>query len=443
MHTPIYWIQYMPRIVLKSNCLILLLVLATACQPPQPEADGKKRYVDSRSGDDGNDGLSPAAPWKTLKNVDAATLLPGDSIFFARGSSYSGGARIKASGSEGQPIVFTTYGEGSKPSFTNADYSDLNGNVFQISGSHIVIDGLYFHGTANYTSDVSSSDSRKQDEDKKTLLIGAVYQVTDASHLTVINAEFEDCPIGVYVNGKHNLINRNYFHDCNRFLWAPDWGPIAVVIGNAHNELSYNTCVNYVSTGGNYGADGGFIELDSRFYGGPLHHINIHHNYSEANQGFLEVTNSGRHLVISDNISDDYQQFIFFWSGDSSKIENNTVIRTRPPNASVNVVFTFKDGGFEVRNNIFVVGHGLEVFGSGAYDARNFNQLHESNVYFSADGTSPNPIGAKPGREEVVADPKFTDPKNKNYQPTAPAAQNKGASLPQSHYLPFIQGRQQ
>lgn len=373
-------------------------------------------YISSEKGNDNNNGTSPGSPWATLKNIQNRKFLPGDSILFEKNAHFTGGTLISSSGSAKHPIVFGTYGKGNKPEFTNPDYADLYGNVLRIEGNYIVIDGLHFTKTANYTGKHDEGKADKKEGDKKTLLLGAVYQLTGAHHLTVTNSEFDDCPIAVYVNGQFNRITRNYFHDCNRFLWAPDWGPIAVVIGNAFNEISYNKCTNYLKEGGNFGADGGFIELDSRYYGGPIHDLTIHHNDSRGNEGFMEVTNAGKNLDVSFNVSDDFQQFIFYWSGDSSRIENNTVIRTRPANATVNVVFTFRKKGFIFRNNIFVIADSLKVFGSGAYDAWSFDQLHEHNLYYSIDGSSKDPVGKPLGKGELVADPLFVDYANKDYR---------------------------
>jgi len=372
-------------------------------------------YISSEKGSDGNDGLSPAKCWKTLVPLRDRLFKPGDSILFERNSSFRGGLLVSSSGDSLAPIVFGSHGEGKQPVFTNPDYADLYGNVIRIRGSHICIDGLHFTGTANYTGHAVDS-AGKRGQDRRILSIGAVYQETGASHLTVKNSEFNDCPIALYVNGQFNRITHNYFHDCNRFLWEPDWGPIAVVIGNAFNEISYNKCANYLKEGGNFGADGGFIELDSRYYGGPIHDLSIHHNYSWGNEGFMEVTNAGKNLDVSYNVSDDFQQFIFYWSGDSSRIEHNTVIRTRPANAKVNVVLTFRKKGFIFRNNIFVIADSLKVFGSGAYDAWSFDQLHEYNLYFSMDGSSPDPVGKPLGKGELVADPLFVDFANKDYR---------------------------
>jgi len=65
-----------------------------------------------------------------------------------------------------------------------------------------------------------------------------------------------------------------------------------VIISNANSEISYNRCTNYMRSGGDYGADGGFLEVDPRTYGQPVTNLKIHHNYSYGNEGFLEIEGS-------------------------------------------------------------------------------------------------------------------------------------------------------
>lgn len=50
---------------------------------------GNAYYV-SNSSDEGNDGLSPEAPWASLKKVDKAKLKYGDAVFFERGDIWYG-----------------------------------------------------------------------------------------------------------------------------------------------------------------------------------------------------------------------------------------------------------------------------------------------------------------------------------------------------------------
>ncbi|WP_157634669.1 choice-of-anchor Q domain-containing protein [Spirosoma panaciterrae] len=414
---------------MKSIITLLVLLISQSIW-------ARTYYLNSQTGSDRYEGTRQH-PWRTLNNLARLRYTAGDSVLFSRGSHFTGGFVVKGQGTLQQPIYIGTYGRGANPKLTNPDYGHLNGNVIQVRASYLIIEGLSFANTAACT--YAENPSRYwQDEslrtriDKKVLLVGAVYQITEAHHLTVRLCSFRDCPLGVYCNGQYNQITQNSFRDCNRFVWKPFWGPVAIVVANAHNEVSYNTCRNYKVLGGAFGADGGFIELDSRYYGGPIHTVAVHHNYSEGNEGFMEVTNSGRHVTVSYNVSNDFQQFIFFWEGDSCDVDNNTIIRTKPANSGVNVVFTFKNNGFRIRNNIIEVAHDVQAFAGGAYEARNFNQLHQHNLYYAVDNK--DPIGRPLGEGERIAYPGFIDSGKGNYHlradsPAVDAGQQLGYSV--------------
>lgn len=87
-----------------------LLVTGSDCcaNPPQIY------YVDAHSGEDGNNGLTPAAAWRTLAQVNRAPLIAGDSVLFQRGNTWRGQLRPK-SGAAGAPITYGAYGSGPRP----------------------------------------------------------------------------------------------------------------------------------------------------------------------------------------------------------------------------------------------------------------------------------------------------------------------------------------
>ena len=385
---------------------ITILFITTSCSNTnegEEIARSAETYYISENGNDDDNGSSANSPWQTLKKLEGIKFKPGDSILFEKSSEFIGSVRFKSSGVVGEPILLGSYGEGRKPTFTNSDYNNLNGNVFQVHSSYVTIDGLSFKNCANSESKVN----------EELLLVGAIYAVTGADGLIVRNCEFIDCPISIYVNSQHCLLTNNYLHDCNRFLSEPDWGPIAVFIANAYNEISYNTCSNYIKVGGNYGADGGFLELDARFFGNQVHDIKVHHNKSFGNMGFMEVeaSASGDNLDVYYNLSDDYQEFIFYWGGNNSKIENNTVIRTKPSkNGAVNTVFTMAEGNFILRNNIFIVSNGVQVLVTAPYEVGNYdNVVHENNLYYCIDGSTFDPCGKPLEPGEMIADPQFVN----------------------------------
>ncbi len=380
--------------------MILRLLLSAAAMAPLGLAT--QYYLDSSDPRASDSGLGTRdQPWSTLTALDRHTFQPGDRICFAPGSRYRGGFVIKDSGTSEQPITFSVCGSGPPPSLSNPGFSVLNGNVIQVLGSHIVIEGLAFH-------DGASSPNTKT---RVVMRVGDVYILKPANYIIVRDCDFTNSPIAVHINGEHCLISGNRMHGCNRPLAGTAWGPIAIFIANANNEISHNRITNYISRGGNYGADGGALEIDSRVYGGKVHDVSIHHNYSQGNEGFLEVAEAEGALDLRYNVSNDYQQFVILYKGRSCRFENNTVLRLLPKNSVTDVVFTFKAGGNIIRNNIFVVNNGRKVMstnGTQVWGRNNYaGQIRSNNLYFSLDGSQADPCGLPLGPGERIADPLF------------------------------------
>lgn len=82
---------------------------------------GTNYYISSSQGDDANDGLTPESAWRTpanirLKGYYPPNFEPGDSILFKRGDFWArGNSSIRANGTEANPIVIASYGEGPAP----------------------------------------------------------------------------------------------------------------------------------------------------------------------------------------------------------------------------------------------------------------------------------------------------------------------------------------
>jgi len=387
-------------------------------------------YVDSVRGLDENPG-SEEAPWKSLDSLSGFALNPGDSVYFVRGSSFHGGVTIASSGTADAPITFTATGEGPMPRFTNTDPRHLNGNVFLITGSYTIVDGLYFHNGP--AAAPGMSEARK---------MGAVFIGRGAKHNIIRNCEVYDYPVGFQSYGTHCLITRNYIHDCTGFLQYPGWGPVGIMVATSNTEISYNRIENYVATGGMWGSDGGAIEIDSD--GEQIReNIEINHNISIGNEGFLEITKGPgkgdpQNVHIHHNISDDFQQFVLFWGGRDFLAEHNTVLCRRPRNSNMHVVFGFPKGSLEdvrIRNNIFGVAEGLQVFvGASPYSESDYDQPRDHNLYFCLDGSVQDPCGMPLGPGDAVGDPRFValEEMDLHLRPDSPAidtAADSGLSI--------------
>ena len=71
-------------------------------------------YVDSSTGSDDRDGLSPKTAWQTIAKVNKAEIKPGDRILFARGGLWRE-VLLPHSGEEGNRVCYGAYGEGDLP----------------------------------------------------------------------------------------------------------------------------------------------------------------------------------------------------------------------------------------------------------------------------------------------------------------------------------------
>jgi hypothetical protein len=396
---------------LLFNCIIVLTILAVTAQATE--------YYISFTGNDSNPGTIEK-PWKTIKKANGENFQPGDIIRFERGAKYYGGLFVDDSGDSENPITFTAYGVGISPYIDNRNYNVINGNAIQVNGSHVIIDGFFFKDglPANNQKGVGARRS------------GSVFINEGANNNIIRNCEIENCPMGIQVYGEYNLITQNYIHDCNIFLSYPPWGPVGIMVATSNNEISYNHIRNYVALGGSFGADGGALEIDESSI--PKENISIHHNYSVGNEGFLEIIGGAdvKKIHVYHNISEDFQDFIFFWGGTDCIVEHNTVLSTKPTNSRVHVVFSFNtDNSVIVRNNIFVLANGLQVFaGDSVYQANKYDQPHYNNIYFCIDGSVEDPVGKPLGKGEKIADPLFLDFERRDLRltPGSPAV-NAGA----------------
>ena len=316
-----------------------------------PESGGVY-YFDSRNGNDTNSGTNPNSPWQSISQLESINLQPGDTVYFVRGSSWKVGIQINASGTSNNPIIFTNYGTGNLPKFSNPNWSDNTGNAFRFNGDYLVADGLYFHDVPAPPKGgfITVWES------------GAFRIMLGADHNIIRNCYFDTVPKAVHSHGEHTLITNNIMIGEQVLLGSKYWGPIGIQLGIGNQEVSYNTISEFwVTEGHAWGADGGAIELDD----GRNHknNISIHHNRTFNNCGFLEISWNYdiaqmeiNNLDVSFNVSSDYQSIGFLESQmvANNRITNNTFDRTRQLphyNSSMEVQI----GTPIVRNNLFIM----------------------------------------------------------------------------------------
>jgi len=302
-------------------------------------------------GDDKNSGQSVNTPWQSHTKIEFIDLQPGDSIFFAKGSVWVGGLQIDASGADESPIVFTNYGSGDLPKFSNPDWADHTGNAIRFNGDYLIADGLYFHN-------VPPPPAGKFET---VWLAGAMRILLGADHCIIRNCYFDTVPKAVQSHGEYTLITHNTMIGEQVLLGSKYWGPIGIQIGIGNQEISYNTIRDFwVTEGHGWGGDGGAIEMDD----GRNHKDNvyIHHNRTIKNCGFLEISwdydiehMEVWNLRVAFNVSSDYQSIGFLEAPlHDSYIDNNTFDRTHQL-PHYNSAMEVQLGNPIVRNNLIIL----------------------------------------------------------------------------------------
>lgn len=432
----------MKRILKFLPLIVLSLMILTACsvisatdegsvmeETPTDDEIGTSYYIDSQDGNDDNRGTSEESPWQSIDKVSKITFQPGDTIFFKRGSSYSGTVTINGDGNPSASITVSAYGTGPAPSFTNPDFSVGYGNAMQIRGDHIIVENLYFHHTAPAP-------------DKSGFAIvwsvGALHVGLGNDHVIIRNNEFAYIPKAIQSYSEYSLITNNYIHDSNLeqsdgMLSAPWWGPIGIQLGIGNQEVSFNTIENMYAIGGEFNADGGAIEIDD----GRNHkdNIHIHHNTTHSNMGFIEISwwddfekMPSSNVTIDHNVSHDYQDFVLWWAPTSnSTIESNTIIRTNNQFTGPFDGVFFIDappGDILITKNIIVTDKDLtEAIYVRGFDGGVYDVTHTDNCYWDVvDGNVD--LGVPLGPGEIESDPLFMDWERGDYhlQPESPAA---------------------
>lgn len=429
--------------MVRSRLLILIVMALTVfslssrlAAAQAEDSSGRTFYIDSQNGNDLNDGLSEASPWKSHTIVSSVALLPGDTIAFKRGSAFSGPLFIRDSGAEDQPITLTAYGDGPAPRFTNPNDRDMNGNAIRIAGSWIIVENLHFHDTP---------PTRLSGRPQSIFRMGAIYNMAGANHNIIRDNVFINCTKAIQSAGEFTLITNNLMDGPDHPMWTGEaalhgWGPIAIQLGIGNQEISYNTIKNYLTTDSPYGSDGGAIELDDGRY--HKDNIYIHHNYTEGNAGFLEssweldylpMEQEVHNLRVAFNVSYDGQGWILMWAPcHDCYFDNNTVIRTRDFGSPSNDVAYLAFPGIHFRNNLFVY-TSVPYHGAGAAGI-----VTEGNWYFDVD----DPTGHyRDDNQAGSGDPALIDLSGGDFRLTCGSpARKQGVNLI-GHYALDFEGR--
>jgi len=211
-----------------------MLIIASHCY-------GATYYV-STQGNDANNGTSETTPWQTISKVNATKFQPGDSILFKGGETWNEQLNITSSGTDGNPITYSSYGNGNKPIFKGLPCGILIGSLpdptiavsnitisnLEITSSHW---GIFAHGSKrnveisnNYIHDLTAATKEEQQAveqyassvtaiafthtqpDNRYIIIRDNLIENGLAYTRVMPSQMTDCPEGINLGGGSGII---------------------------------------------------------------------------------------------------------------------------------------------------------------------------------------------------------------------------------------------
>jgi len=374
-------------------------------------------YVDATSGNDSNNGTSPATAWQTITKINSQTYVAGDSVLFKRNEIFRGILTPQNSGNSSNWIVFSAYGTGDNPQLLGSEqlsnWTLYSANVYKKSNLNLPSyagDGLFEFDNNNpiiLQEDTTVPTVAGHYYYNKNLNNGTIYiycsdslapsthiieismydkiiYVSNLSYLEFSNLslKFGNCKnMMMYSTDYINLKNINssyqgHYGNPNIFFM----GSNHVVIEHCVLYESYNSGIAFYPIGttrpGNYNtvrgctitkvyANDGITIHENSYSNPPGNYYLIENNViSECDEGSIDA--SGDYLIFRNNIcfNNNEDAFQVGSNGDHVLFENNICYGNARQgllaygNSSPNA-----KGGHIIRNNVIynMVKHGLYI----------------------------------------------------------------------------------
>ncbi|GAA3042308.1 hypothetical protein [Streptosporangium longisporum] len=220
---------------------------------------GTVYYVDSKAGDDAAAGTSVKAPWRSLDNVNAATLQPGTVVRLKRGGSWAGPLTLSARGTAAAPITVEPYGLGAAPRIGGRDAACV-----VMSGSYVRVAGIRASNCQWSGFEVSGNRNELD-------------RVVADRNIT-----------GVHIIGAHNVLKNSVLTDNDRMSVNDeggdnDSGAFGVLLNGDDNLVTGNVITGSYAKSSDYGTDGAAVEV----FNGDRNRVT--HNIARNNETFVEL----------------------------------------------------------------------------------------------------------------------------------------------------------
>ena len=335
-------------------------------------------YYFSTSGNDANDGLSPATPFKTLTKIASLTPAPGDALLLKAGDTFDTIATFYSAGTSNAPIVMDRYDVGANPIIAgdnpNAAWSAITNGVYSTTPAAAATveilaspSGTVYAKAANtngyeawpnWTWAIDGSQVLARADGAAPVAGTHLYQycavTAGRAYITVRNLDIRRARFAVQFGGDGCRMQNCSVSDCanSAALWSGNYSGIQVTSNNiarvgytaiysqfSHNGyIAYNTIatVTNVINGANIG-------------GGELCGI-----------GLQQGTNN---VVEHNSISDTAQSFVDFYYEADAQVRYNYGVGT------ADLVAAPMGTGIKLHHNIFVTNGGKGFSSSHSWDA--------------------------------------------------------------------------
>ncbi|MFF4986834.1 hypothetical protein ACFY19_06575 [Streptosporangium saharense] len=212
--------------------------LLVAVPDPAWARAGAVYYVDSAKGDDAATGTSPEKAWRSLHNVNDATLRPGDVVRLKRGGDWRGPLRLGAKGTAERPVVVEPYGKGSAPRIGGEGAE----SCVVVGGSHVRVTGVRASG-CRWAGFAVTGDNNELD---------GVLADRNAAGVNFVGSR------NVL---KNSVLTRNDRMSVNDNGGDNDSGAFGVLLNGDDNLITDNVITGSYATSQDYGTDGAAVEV--------------------------------------------------------------------------------------------------------------------------------------------------------------------------------------
>lgn len=133
------------KLAVIISAVFIVFVVGVGCT--KTESGSEIYYINSNTGNDANDGLTPETAWSSLKKTSEIDLTAGQKLLLAQGCIFNGSLVLKnSSGTKENPIQISSYKSGGSTNLPIIDSKGFSNGILLENCSHIVVSDIEITG---------------------------------------------------------------------------------------------------------------------------------------------------------------------------------------------------------------------------------------------------------------------------------------------------------